>query len=56
MKRDLFKKIVENVCKGSKLVPTDIFVVVNDIPKDNWGIRGGLMASEVDLGVNKSAK
>lgn len=56
IKRDLYKKVVENLCKGSKLVPTDIFVVVNDIPKDNWGIRGGLMASEVDLGVNQSSK
>jgi phenylpyruvate tautomerase PptA (4-oxalocrotonate tautomerase family) len=56
MKRDLFKKIVENVCKGTKLVPTDIFIVLNDIPKDNWGIRGGLMASELDLGMNPPGK
>ncbi len=49
-KRELYKKIVENVCKTTKLAPTDIFIIINDIPKDNWGIRGGQMASEVDIG------
>ena len=28
----------------------DIFIVLNDIPLDNWGIRGGVPASEVDIG------
>lgn len=49
-KRQLYKEIVENVTKTTALNPTDIFIIVNDIPKDNWGIRGGQMASEVDLG------
>jgi 4-oxalocrotonate tautomerase family enzyme len=49
-KKELYRKIVENVCKGTKLAAADIFIIINDIPKDNWGIRGGLMASEVDLG------
>jgi 4-oxalocrotonate tautomerase family enzyme len=52
MKKDLYQKIVENVSKTTKLVPTDIFIVINDIPKENWGIRGGQMASEMDLGMN----
>jgi hypothetical protein len=30
--------------------PTDVFVVLQEPPMDNWGIRGGRMASEVDLG------
>lgn len=49
-KRQLYKEIVENVCNTTKLQPTDIFIIVNDIPKDNWGIRGGQMASEVNIG------
>ena len=28
----------------------DVFVVLQEPPLDNWGIRGGQMASEVDLG------
>lgn len=51
MKRELYKKIVDNVSKATNLQPTDIFIVINDIPKDNWGIRGGQMASEIDLGM-----
>jgi len=53
MKKALYQKIVENVTKTTKLLPTDIFIVVHDIPKDNWGIGGGQMASDVDLGFKK---
>jgi phenylpyruvate tautomerase PptA (4-oxalocrotonate tautomerase family) len=49
-KRQLYKEIVGNICGSTKLQPTDIFIIVNDIPKDNWGIRGGQMASEVNIG------
>ena len=33
-----------------KLQSVDIFIIVNDASKDNWGIRGGQMASEVNIG------
>ena len=49
-KRQLYKDTVANICGSTKLQPTDIFIIVNDIPKDNWGIRGGQMASEVNIG------
>ena len=32
------------------VAPTDVVVVLQEPPMDNWGIRGGQMASEVDLG------
>ena len=32
------------------IVPSDIFIVLNEPPLDNWGIRGGVPASEVDIG------
>ncbi len=51
MKKQLYRDIVKNLCKSAtNLQPTDIFIILNDIPKENWGIRGGLMASEVDMG------
>jgi phenylpyruvate tautomerase PptA (4-oxalocrotonate tautomerase family) len=31
---------------------TDIFIVLHEPPLENWGIRGGVPASEVDLGFN----
>lgn len=49
VKRALYKAIVS---KFSEIgVPAnDIRIVLHDVPKDNWGIRGGIPASEVDLG------
>jgi phenylpyruvate tautomerase PptA (4-oxalocrotonate tautomerase family) len=32
------------------VAPADVFVVLHEPPLDNWGIRGGQMASEVDVG------
>ena len=30
--------------------PRDVLIVVNERPLENWGIRGGQSAAEVDLG------
>jgi len=48
-KRALYRAIVEKLGVLG-ISPTDIFIVLNDVPLDNWGIRGGIPASEVDLG------
>jgi phenylpyruvate tautomerase PptA (4-oxalocrotonate tautomerase family) len=48
-KRQLYKSIVRRF-GALGIAPSDIFIVVYEPPLDNWGIRGGLPASEVDLG------
>jgi len=48
-KRNLYKSIVRRF-GDLGIDPTDIFIVLNEPPLDNWGIRGGLPASEVDIG------
>lgn len=30
--------------------PPDILIVLHEIPLGNWGVRGGVPASEVNLG------
>ena len=41
------------VCFGSLGIDAnDITIVLHEVPLDNWGIRGGKPASEVDLGFN----
>ena len=30
--------------------PLDVLIVINEVPLENWGIRGGQSAAEVDLG------
>ena len=32
------------------VAPDDVFVILREPPMENWGIRGGVPASEVDLG------
>lgn len=48
-KRALYQAIVRNL--GSLgIAPEDVFIVLLESPPENWGIRGGIPASEVDLG------
>lgn len=48
-KRALYKAIVRGLgLLGVK--PDDITIVLHEVPLENWGIRGGQPASEVDLG------
>jgi phenylpyruvate tautomerase PptA (4-oxalocrotonate tautomerase family) len=48
-KRSLYKAIVHNL--GSLGVPAgDVKITLIEVPPENWGIRGGHPASEVDLG------
>ncbi len=48
-KRKLYNKLVENLQKLN-IQPNDILIVLQEPPLDNWGISGGLPASEVDIG------
>ena len=48
-KRNLYKSIVRRF-GDLGIDPTDILIVVNEPPLENWGIKGGLPASEVDIG------
>jgi phenylpyruvate tautomerase PptA (4-oxalocrotonate tautomerase family) len=48
-KRALYREIVGRL--GALGVPVaDITIVVIESPRENWGVRGGTPASEVDLG------
>jgi len=48
-KRNLYQSIVRRFGVIG-IAPVDIFIVLYEPPLDNWGLRGGLPASEVDLG------
>jgi len=47
-KRKLYQSIVQRFGELG-IVPSDIFIVLNEPSLDNWGIRG-VPASEIDLG------
>jgi phenylpyruvate tautomerase PptA (4-oxalocrotonate tautomerase family) len=48
-KRRLYQGLVRHFATLG-VVSNDVFVVLHEPSLDNWGIRGGQMASEVDLG------
>lgn len=48
-KRSLYAKIVEKLSKLG--IPKDhVIIVLREIPTENWGIRGGVAACDLDLG------
>jgi phenylpyruvate tautomerase PptA (4-oxalocrotonate tautomerase family) len=48
-KRRLYRLIVQNLAVLG--VPKDeIKIILLEVPLENWGLRGGLAASEIDLG------
>jgi phenylpyruvate tautomerase PptA (4-oxalocrotonate tautomerase family) len=53
-KKKLYVAIVRNLGTVG-IPPNDVFIVLTETPRENWGIRGGVPASEVDLGfkINK---
>ncbi len=50
-KKELYHRMVENMADAG-IPSSDLFIVLNEQPLDNWGIRGGNMASDVQLGYN----
>lgn len=48
-KRRLYKCMVENL-GALGIRAKDVKVVLREIPRENWGISGGVPASDVDLG------
>lgn len=50
-KRLLYKYIVDNL-KTLGIEAMDVFIVIYEEPLENWGIRGGIPACDLDLGFN----
>ena len=48
-KRALYKQIVENL-KSIGVPIQDVKTILIEVPPENWGLRGGLPASEIDIG------
>jgi phenylpyruvate tautomerase PptA (4-oxalocrotonate tautomerase family) len=48
-KRLLYKDIVERLEKLG-IVSTDILIILNEPPLDNWSIRGGVPAAKTNIG------
>jgi len=51
-KKALYRMIVDSLVVNPGIPKDDITITINEPSLENWGIRGGLPASEVDLGFN----
>jgi phenylpyruvate tautomerase PptA (4-oxalocrotonate tautomerase family) len=51
-KKALYAAIVRNLEADPGISGSEVSIVIHDPPLENWGIRGGKPASEVDLGFN----
>ncbi len=49
-KRRLYQAVVRNLEKAPGIPPTDVFIVLHEPPLQNWGLRGGRAACDLDLG------
>lgn len=48
-KRALYRALVDNLARLG--IPSDdIHIVLHEVPRENWGVRGGIPASEIELG------
>ncbi len=50
-KRLLYMNIIDNL-KTLGIDAMDIFIIIYEEPLENWGIRGGIPACDLDLGFN----
>jgi len=49
-KKKLYPAIVQNLGQYPGIIGDDILILLHEPQKENWGIRGGNPASEVDIG------
>jgi len=49
-KRKLYSTIVKNLNESLEIAGSDVLIVINEPPLENWGIRGGKAAIDIDLG------
>lgn len=49
-KRKLYEAIVRNLERGAGVDPAKVLVVLHEPPLENWGIRGGKAATDVQIG------
>ena len=48
-KKKLYQNIVSPLEQNDICRPKQIFIVLNEQPRENWGVKGGIPASEIEL-------
>ena len=53
-KKKLYRQLVDRLHKKLGIARETVFIVINEQPLENWGIRGGKGADEFDLGFKET--
>jgi 4-oxalocrotonate tautomerase family enzyme len=48
-KSKLFKAIVEQLLEKLQVDPKTVFILINEQPLENWGVRGGFSATDIQF-------
>jgi len=51
-KRKLYQSIVNNLADKGLIQKEKVFITLNEQPMENWGVKGGIPADELNLGFN----
>ncbi len=51
-KKKLYELLVDNLNKKLQISPKEVFILINEQPRENWGVRGGTAASNIQLDYN----
>lgn len=49
-KKKLFQTIVNNLSAKGLIAKEKVFILLNEQPMENWGVKGGIPADEIKLG------
>jgi phenylpyruvate tautomerase PptA (4-oxalocrotonate tautomerase family) len=49
-KKKLFQSVVDNLAAKCYIEKEKVLIIINEQPLENWGVRGGYPADEIDLG------
>ena len=47
-KRELYKNIVNDIEEKTVFNRENVFIFINEQPKDNWGVKGGMPLSDIN--------
>lgn len=53
-KKKLYRHIVDSLSELLTIPPTSIVILLREHESDNWAMRGGIVASEIDFGYSIS--
>jgi len=51
-KKELYQNIVQELHQKLSIDKNTVFIILNEQPLENWGLRGGQIASDINIGFN----